>query len=508
MSKIDGKLLTMMDEKDKSKVEELQKSINSMVDEDNKYIADYEKLISTPEQEKVWTEFKNNVTKYRDTRNGLIDAINSDNINGAQKQYLLMEPIENEMLDSLDKVIEININEAQTADENISLTFTSANLSILILTIIGFIIAVILGLFMSRNINVPLKKIKEYAERLALYDFSTPITITRKDEFGQTGVALNTAQKNVNDLVKTIIENSEDISAYSEELSTTAEELASRAENIDNAVNNIAIGMQESSAVSEEISASVQEVDASINELSEKAAEGSNNASKSKKRAMEVQINSKKAIEGTRELYSEKERGMLQVIENGKVVASIKIMAETIGSISEQTNLLALNAAIEAARAGEQGKGFAVVAEEVRTLAEQSSQAVTDIQNTIIKVEEAFNDSINTGSDILKFINTDVHEQFDAYGETGNQYYNDSDFVSKMSEEIAAMSEEITATVDQVSEAVQNMAQTAQKSNEQADEIKESMNETTKAIEQVALTAQSQAELAQKLNEMVHKFKI
>ena len=94
--------------------------------------------------------------------------------------------------------------------------------------------------------------------------------------------------------------------------------------------------------------------------------------------------------------------------------------------------------------------------------------------------------SIDTCNDILKFINTDVHEQFNAYGETGNQYYNDSDFVSKMSEEIAAMSEEITATVGQVSEVVQNMAQPAQKSSEQADTIKENMDETTKAIEQVA----------------------
>ena len=265
------------------------------------------------------------------------------------------------------------------------------------------------------------------------------------------------------------MENSQDISASSEELSATAEELSSKAIIIDKAVNNIANGMQESSAASEEISASVQEVDSSINELSEKAMEGSNNANKSKKRATEVQNNSKKAIEETRKLYAEKENKMLQVIENGKVVESIKIMADTIGGIAEQTNLLALNAAIEAARAGEQGKGFAVVAEEVKTLAEQSSEAVTDIQDTIIKVQEAFNNSIDTGNEILKFINTDVHEQFNAYGETGNQYYNDSDFVSKMSEEIAAMSEEITATVGQVSEAVQNMAQTAQKSNEQAD---------------------------------------
>ena len=93
---------------------------------------------------------------------------------------------------------------------------------------------------------------------MTLYDFSTPIVITRKDEFGQTGVALNKSQENVNNLVKEIMENSQDISAYSEELSATAEERSSKAMSIDEAVNNIASGMQESSAASEEISASVQ----------------------------------------------------------------------------------------------------------------------------------------------------------------------------------------------------------------------------------------------------------
>ncbi|CUU45914.1 methyl-accepting chemotaxis protein [Clostridium beijerinckii] len=496
-------------ERDKTKLDDYLKVINNLDIKNDNGMKDYESVITLSEEKQTYNDLKNDLAKYIEVRDKAIEFAKNGNYDEAIKiSNSDLTTIKNSLLENIQKSIDANAKAAEQANLNSIAQFKSVRYTILIFTTGAFLIILFMAYMLSKNILNPLREIKDFAKRLSTYDFATAITITRGDEFGQTGVALNTAQENVSSLVKVIMENSQDLSASSEELSATVEEISSKANTIDQAVDNIASAMQESSATTEEISASIEEVDSSVNVLSSKAMDGSNNASQSKKKSMEVKNNSQKAINETRKLYIEKQEKMQKAIEDGKVVESIKVMAETIGGIAEQTNLLALNAAIEAARAGEQGKGFAVVAEEVRKLAEQSSDAVINIQDTINKVQLAFNSSINTGSDILEFISKNVEEQFNDYSEVGNKYYNDSNFVSNMSEEIAAMSEEITATVGQVSEAIQNMAQTSQKSSEGAEMIKDSMNETTKAIEQVALTAQSQAELAQKLNEMVQKFKI
>jgi len=508
LTEVKSDMLQLVYMKDASKKNNLEKDIQLNKDEDEKYIENYGKLPMNDTEKQIWSTFKTQVDKNRTLRENIIKLVDAGNFDEAVKQYEQIGTIRDAMFASLDKLINVNTDNAKMKNSDNHSVFLNINKVMVILIIVGLLLAIGLALLLNSNIVNPLKVAIENIKVVAKGDFTTVVPLGRKDEIGELANTIYIMQKDLVKLIKGIIENSQEMSASSEELSATVEELSSKAEEIDSAVKDIASGIQETSASSEEITASIEEVDSSINELSGKAGEGSNKSNQSKERAAEVERKGEEAIKEVLNLYKEKKNNMLQAIEDGKVVDNIKIMSDTIASISEQTNLLALNAAIEAARVGEQGKGFAVVAEEVRTLAEQSAQAVAGIQDTIVKVQDAFKNLSENGNDVLKFINENVGPQLKELENVGNDYYRDSDFVSKMSEEIASMSEELTATVSQVSNAVQNMAENAQESSEYSETIKVGIDETTKAIVEVSKTAQSQAELAQELNEMVEKFKI
>lgn len=207
------------------------------------------------------------------------------------------------------------------------------------------------------------------------------------------------------------------------------------------------------SANSEELAASIEDVSS----MSQKMSQYSNDT----KQASETGLSSvSHSIEFVKKSFDDIEiiNNQMQIVK--EKTHKINEIIDIVKGIADQTGLLALNASIEAARAGEQGKGFAVVANEVKKLAEHTTNSVLDIQKNVSNLQNDIDSSVNKIEQTSKQLDSGkqlVNNSLDSISLIDNSI----DTVNETVNQVTANTEEQTAVTQSFTSSIMELSQQA-----------------------------------------------
>jgi methyl-accepting chemotaxis protein len=274
-------------------------------------------------------------------------------------------------------------------------------------------------------------------------DLTRRITVEGKDEIDEVGIWFNVFIERVEGIVQRVASNARLLGKATEELAQTARDTASQAAKQQEQAARITVTMNEMSTAVQEISQTTQSAAVDARKAEESAHSG----------GLTVQT----TVQTIGDLLKANQETSSKIEELGRSSDAIGKIISVIDEIAGQTNLLALNASIEAARAGEHGRGFAVVAGEVRRLAERTSSATKEIDETVRAIQEGTSEAVEAMRASMSHVQSGVDSARSA-GVALTSIIHGSESVQKMVTQIAAAATEQSYATQSVNSNVNDIA--------------------------------------------------
>jgi methyl-accepting chemotaxis protein len=330
------------------------------------------------------------------------------------------------------------VTQAKSIDNTFSLVVIVGSASALLL----FFSVFVLGRLLYISIIKPLRHLQEVTKAVIAGDLTRKANIENQDEIGDLSLGFNLMLAGLSEM------NSE-VMRSGQELTSSANELLAM-------VTQQNAGTNEQTSAIHETTSTVNQVRATTEQTNLRARAMSESATRSSTIAEEGQLIVNETITGMGLIRNQVEDIAENILALSEQTQQISEIIASVNDLAEQSNLLALNATVEAARAGEHGRGFAVVANEVRSLAERSKQATTQVRTILNDIQKATNAVVMVTEEGTKGVERGL-QLIERTGATISQL---NDVIRQnlgSAQQIMAVVQQQNVGVDQVAQAMHNI---------------------------------------------------
>ena len=353
---------------------------------------------------------------------------------------------------------------------------------------------VVVQIILTSDVIECLNSIETLSTAMAKRDYTKEnAALSNRSELGLIVQGVNALKNQTTNILKDIDNSTKDTVRQSNDLVSNMDVTKDNVNNIATAIDSVQSEIQNQSAGVEESNASIEQIMSNLQSLNRSIETQASGVTQSSAAVEEMVAN----IRGVTQILEKNTlavEDLTNASENGR--QTVKVAVETaenvlrqsegilqasnmIQNIASRTNLLAMNAAIESAHAGEAGKGFAVVAEEIRKLAEQSSDqskmidenlhsladAITKISDDIRLVQNVF-DNIYTLSQAVRDQEAQISSAMAEQNEGNQQILEAMHDINESTVEVRSGSAEMLVGGEQILKELENLSKVTRNINE------------------------------------------
>ncbi|MGN7612633.1 cache domain-containing protein [Magnetococcales bacterium HHB-1] len=435
-------------------------------------------------------------------------------------------------------------------------------LSFMIVVLLVLMLSILFAYIIIKGITRPLKQVMAVMEEVSDGNLrvSELITQKRNDEIGKLFRCVRHMTQNLRDLLGKINNNAKQLDQYSHDFRQSANQLSDNAHQVNTTIKTVNQNVHQTATGINQVTETVQQADESLQAISatthqasdnmttisaaaEEASANLNTAAAAAEEASTSMVHVREAAVRTQDNVSQIVNAVQSMVQSMSDVRQRCEVAKTraqeanqqarstsermgnldrsareignvvkvINDIAGQTNMLALNAAIEAAGAGEAGAGFSVVANEVKDLAQQTSESTQNIAQRIDEIQGHTHEVSEASQEAAQSMEAMEHanqEILESVAEQGLM----ADAISNSIDEMSAETSEVTRRVGESSSGIEEVTRSVSEISAGVSEVTMRVSESSMGMSDVAqrleLAAKDNIQITQSIvqsNQHLHK---